>query len=53
MTKQEALTLLKQYVKQENMIKHCIASGAVMLALAKKLGQNEEVWQAAGRLHLS
>lgn len=51
MTKQEALTLLKQYVKQENMIKHCIASGAVMLALAKKLGQNEEVWQAAGILH--
>ncbi len=51
MTKHEALTLLKQYVKQENMIKHCIASGAVMLALAKKLGQDEEVWQAAGILH--
>jgi len=51
MNKEEAVSLLKQYVKKENMIRHCLASGAVMRALAKKLGQNEEVWQAAGILH--
>lgn len=51
MNKEQALTILKQYVKQENMIRHCIASGAVMKALAQKLGQDEEVWQAAGILH--
>jgi len=33
------------------MIKHCIASGAVMAALARKLGADAELWQAAGILH--
>jgi len=51
MTKDEALTLLKQYLKNENLIKHCIASGAVMSALAEKLGQDKDLWQAAGILH--
>jgi putative nucleotidyltransferase with HDIG domain len=51
MTKEDALVLLKQYIKNENMIKHCIASGAVMAALAAKLGQDVQLWQAAGILH--
>ncbi|MDR0645599.1 MAG: HD domain-containing protein [Elusimicrobiota bacterium] len=51
MTKQEALSLLKQYVKNENMIRHCIASGAVLYDLAQKLGCDKELWQAAGILH--
>lgn len=51
MTKEEALTLLKQYIKNENMIKHCLASGAVMATLAEKLGQDKEAWQTAGILH--
>lgn len=51
MTKQEALTLLKQHIKSEAMVRHCIASGAVLKALAEKLGKDAEVWQAAGILH--
>ncbi|MDR0734299.1 MAG: HDIG domain-containing protein [Elusimicrobiota bacterium] len=51
MNKTEALTLLRENIKNENMIKHCIASGAVMAALAQKLGTDAEVWRNAGILH--
>ena len=51
MTKNEALILLKQYLKNENLIKHCTAAGEVMAALAQKLGQDKDLWQAAGILH--
>ncbi len=51
MTKQEALTLLRQYIKSEAMTRHCAASGAVLKALAQKLGKDADLWQAAGILH--
>jgi putative nucleotidyltransferase with HDIG domain len=49
--REASLALLKEHVKGENMIKHCLASEAVMRALAKRLGENEEVWGLAGLLH--
>ena len=33
------------------MIKHCLASGAVMRGLAQKLGEDEKGWEIAGLLH--
>jgi uncharacterized protein len=51
MTRNEALVLLNEYVKNERMIAHSLASEAVMKALAKHLGQNEEKWAMAGLLH--
>jgi len=51
MTKDEALNFLKQNIKNENLIKHCTAAGAVMHALAEKLGQDKDLWQATGILH--
>ncbi|MDR1683919.1 MAG: HDIG domain-containing protein [Elusimicrobiota bacterium] len=51
MNKDQALTLLKQHVKSENMIKHSTAAGAVLAALAGRLGADIELWQAAGLLH--
>jgi uncharacterized protein len=51
MTREEALVLLNQYVKNENMLKHCLASEAVMAALAERLGQDREKWALAGLLH--
>jgi putative nucleotidyltransferase with HDIG domain len=51
MNKAEALTLLRENIKNENMIKHCAAAGAVMAALARKLGADAETWQNAGILH--
>ncbi|MFA6002443.1 MAG: HDIG domain-containing metalloprotein [Elusimicrobiota bacterium] len=47
----EAWALLNEHVKNPNMIKHCLASEAVMRAAAKRLGQDEEVWGLAGLLH--
>ncbi len=51
MTREDAGALLKQYVKNERMLNHCYASEAVMRALARKLGQDEEKWAITGLLH--
>jgi len=51
MKRDEALNLLKTHVKNENMIKHCLASEAVMSALANRLGEDVEKWAIAGLLH--
>jgi putative nucleotidyltransferase with HDIG domain len=50
-TRAEAWNLLQEHVKNPNMLKHCLASEAVMRAAAKRLGQDEEVWGLAGLLH--
>ncbi len=50
-TREKALELLKEYIKKENMINHCLASEAVMKALARRLGKDEEKWGMAGLLH--
>jgi len=47
----EALSLLKKYMKNKNLIKHCIAVGACMKGLAKRFNKNEEKWEIAGLLH--
>ncbi len=51
MDREEALSLIKQYVKNKNSIKHMLATEAVMRALAKELGEDEEKWGLAGLLH--
>ncbi|WP_428897265.1 HDIG domain-containing protein [Parelusimicrobium proximum] len=51
MDRNEALDLLKEYVKSEAMIRHSLASEAIMRALARELGQDEEKWGTAGLLH--
>ncbi len=51
MNRSEALTLLNEYVKNDKMIAHCLASEAVMRAMAKRLGEDEEKWGLAGLLH--
>ncbi|MCX5846457.1 MAG: HDIG domain-containing protein [Deltaproteobacteria bacterium] len=51
MTRGEAIELLNQYIKNERMLNHCYASEAVMKALARRLGKNEEEWGITGLLH--
>ncbi len=46
-----ALDLLRRHVKSENMVRHCLASEAVMRALARRLGEDENLWGLAGLLH--
>lgn len=47
----DALALLQEHVKTPNMFKHCLASEAVMRALAAHLGEDPEKWGLAGLLH--
>lgn len=50
-TRERALDLLKQQLSNPNLIKHCIASEAVMRALARHLSEDEELWGLTGLLH--
>ncbi|TYO97503.1 putative nucleotidyltransferase with HDIG domain [Geothermobacter ehrlichii] len=47
----QALDLVHQHIHSPNLIKHCLASEAVMRALARRLGEDEEKWGLAGLLH--
>lgn len=51
LTRPEAISFLHANLKNKNLIKHCLASEAVMRALAKHFGEDEEVWGLAGLLH--
>jgi putative nucleotidyltransferase with HDIG domain len=50
-TREEALALVNEYIKNQNLIKHCLAAEAVMAALAERLGEDGEKWSLAGLLH--
>jgi putative nucleotidyltransferase with HDIG domain len=47
----QALELMRQYLPQDAMQKHCLAAEAIMRALARRLGAHEDVWGIAGLLH--
>ena len=51
MKRDDAVELLKSFVKNDRMLAHCYAAEAVMRALARKLGRDEEKWGLAGLLH--
>ena len=50
-TREEALSLLKEHIRNQNLIKHCLATEAVMKALAERLGEDKEKWGLTGLLH--
>jgi len=50
-SRENSLSLLKQYIKNEKMIAHSLASEAVMSAIAERLGEDKEKWGLAGLLH--
>ena len=51
MTRNEALELVREFVKNENLVKHMLAVEACMAAYAKKYGEDEERWRVAALLH--
>jgi len=51
MTREEALNSVKANIENENLIKHMLATEAIMRALAKRLGEDEEEWGLTGLLH--
>jgi putative nucleotidyltransferase with HDIG domain len=51
MTRDEALSSVKASVENANLVKHMLATEAVMRALAGRLGEDEEIWGLTGLLH--
>lgn len=51
MNREQALVLLKENLKNENLINHSLAVEAIMRGLAEKLGEDVEKFGLAGLLH--
>jgi len=51
MTRDEALALVREYVKNENLVKHMLAVEAAMRFYAEKFVEDVEKWCVTGLLH--
>lgn len=51
MSRDEALSLVREYVKNENLVKHMLCVEAAMRFYAEKYGQDVELWGLTGLLH--
>jgi putative nucleotidyltransferase with HDIG domain len=51
MERQEAIDLLRRYVSSDQLIGHCLATGAVMKATAAYLSRDAARWEIIGILH--
>ncbi len=51
LNKKEALELMLENIKNENLRKHCLATQVSMEYLARHFGEDEEKWSIAGLLH--
>jgi predicted hydrolase (HD superfamily) len=50
-TREQALTLLRTYTKNENLVRHGMSVEAVMRYFARKFGEDEEKWGIIGLVH--
>ncbi len=50
-SREDALTLLKEWGVREYLLQHSLASEAVMRGLAEHFGEDTEVWSRTGLLH--
>jgi len=51
MERETAVTSVQSRVQNANLIKHMLATEAIMMALARRLGQDEKEWGLVGLLH--
>jgi len=51
MLRDDALDSIRANVENESLIDHMLATEAIMRALARRLGRDEEVWGLTGLLH--
>jgi len=51
LTHSEALALVEEKIQNLNLRRHMLATEAVMRALARRLGQDEELWGLTGLVH--
>jgi putative nucleotidyltransferase with HDIG domain len=51
MTRDEALALVREYVKNDNLVKHMLSVEAAMRFYAEKFGEDVEKWSITALLH--
>ena len=51
MDRATALAIVREYVENENLVRHMFAVEAAMRYYARKLGEDEELWGLTGLLH--
>jgi putative nucleotidyltransferase with HDIG domain len=51
MNREETLSIVTEFVKNDNLIKHMLAVEAGMRAYARKYGEDEDDWGVVGLLH--
>lgn len=51
MNREQALNIVREFTKNENLVRHMLAVEAAMRAYARKYGEDEEAWGRVGLLH--
>jgi putative nucleotidyltransferase with HDIG domain len=51
MDRSQALSIVKEYVKNQNLINHMLSVEAAMVFYAHKFGEDENLWSLTGLLH--
>ncbi len=51
MTRDEALSFVREYVKNENLVKHMLCVEAAMRFYAEKFGEDVDTWRLLGLIH--
>lgn len=51
LSREDALNLIRRYIRKENVLRHSLAVEAIMRAVARKLSKDEELWGMVGLLH--
>ncbi|MEM3608760.1 MAG: HDIG domain-containing protein, partial [Candidatus Bathyarchaeia archaeon] len=51
LNRDEALNIVKEHISKRNIVYHVIAVEAIMRALAKHFGEDEQLWGLLGLLH--
>ena len=51
MNRDEAVQMVKNHVKNKNLIKHMVATEAVMIELAAHFNEDEQLWGLTGLIH--
>lgn len=51
MSRERAWELLRTQLGQDSLLKHSLATEAIMRALARRLGEDEDLWGLTGLLH--
>jgi putative nucleotidyltransferase with HDIG domain len=51
MNREEALAIVHEFIKNENLVRHMLSVEAAMRFYAKRYGEDEELWGIVGLLH--